>query len=138
MGHRKHSPRTTRAGGRVMSGCAAFVSGWIHCGFRGATRTSGRQWPGVHGRFTNDAADFVLLDRVSNPSDSPSQYKQRVFGIHAEASCEVDVRQGKVGFQSSGIAHDGYGPLEFSEVGVVGENFVQALKHCPRAMIAIL
>jgi hypothetical protein len=62
---------------------------------------------------------------VSNPSDSPSQYKQRVFGIHAEASCEVDVRQGKVGSQSSGIADDGYGPLEFSEVGVVGENTIK-------------
>src|SRR5882757_4265970 len=75
---------------------------------------------------------------MSNPSDSSSQYEQRVFTFHAKTSRQVDVGQGKVGLQSFGIADECDGPLEFSEVGVASENLAQALEHRPRTRVAIL
>src|ERR1700738_264579 len=99
---------------------------------------SARQWTCVHGWFSNDATDFVLFDRMGNPSDSSSQYEQRVFAIHAKTPREVDVSQCKVGLESFGIVDDGNGALKFSEVGIVGENLVQTLKHRPRARVATL
>src|SRR5580700_3629599 len=105
-----------------------------HC----ASDSSGGQRTCVHGRFSDDAADFVLFDRVGNPSDGSSQYEQRVLAIQAETPSQIDVGQCEVRFESLGIVDDGDGALKFSVVGIVGENLVEAPKHGARARVAIL